>query len=62
MCKTQDKKKISVVYKSKYNNKRKKQVISLMIGDGEKYHYFAVTNLSRLLQRNSSNHEGDFYC
>ena len=33
-----------------------------MIGDGEKYHYFAVTNLSRLLQRNSSNHEGDFYC
>ena len=53
--------KISVVYKSKYNNKRKKQVILLMIGDGIKYHYLAVTNLSGLLQGNSSNHRGDFY-
>ena len=33
-----------------------------MIGDGIKYHYLAVTNLSGLLQGNSSNHEGDFYC
>ena len=33
-----------------------------MISDGEKYHYLAVTNLSGLLQGNSSNHEGDFYC
>ena len=33
-----------------------------MIGDGEKYHYLAVTNLSGLLQGNSSNHKGDFYC
>ena len=33
-----------------------------MIGDGEKYNYLAVTNLSGLLQGNSSNHEGDFYC
>ena len=33
-----------------------------MIGDGKKYHYLAVTNLSGLLQRNSSNHRGDFYC
>ena len=33
-----------------------------MIGDGEKYHYLAVNNLSALLQGNSSNHEGDFYC
>ena len=55
-------KKINIVYKSKYNNKRKKQVILLMIGDGKKYHYLAVTNLSGLLQGNSSNHEGDFYC
>ena len=58
----QNTKKISVAYKSKYNNKRKKQVILLMIGDGEKYHYLAVTNLSALFQGNSSNHEGDFYC
>ena len=54
--------KISAVFKSKYNNKRKKQVILLMIGDGEKYNYLAVTNLSGLLQENSSNHRGDFYC
>ena len=35
MCRTKYKK-ISVVYKSKYNNKCKKQVILLMIGDGKK--------------------------
>ena len=58
----QNTKKISVVYKSKYKNKCKKQAILLMIGDGKKYHYLAVTNLSGLLQGNSSNHEGDFYC
>ena len=33
-----------------------------MIGDGEKYHYLAVTSLSALLQRISSNHKEDFYC
>ena len=33
-----------------------------MIGDGKKYHYLAVTNLSGLLQGNSSNHRGYFYC
>ena len=33
-----------------------------MICDGEKYHYLPVTNLSGLLQGNSSNHERDFYC
>ena len=55
-------KKTSVVYRLKHNNKHKKQVILLMIGDGEKYHYLAETNLSGLLQGNSSNHEGDFYC
>ena len=33
-----------------------------MITNGEKYHYLAITNLSALLQRNSSNHRGDFYC
>ena len=58
----QNRKKINVVHKSKHNNKHKKQVILLMIGDGIKYHYLAVTNLSGLLQGNSSNHEGDFYC
>ena len=56
----QNRKKISVVYNSKYNNKYKKHVILLMIRGGEKYHYHAVTNLSGLLQGNSSNHRGDF--
>ena len=31
-----------------------------MIGDGKKYHYLAVTNLSGLLKESSSNHRGDF--
>ena len=34
---------ISVAYRSEYNNKRKKQVVLLMITNGKKYH---VTNLS----------------
>ena len=55
-------KRISVVYKSKYSNKCKKQVILLMIGDGINYHYLALFNLSGLLQGNSSNHRGDYYC
>ena len=45
-------KKINIAYKSKYNNKRKKQVILLMIGNGIKYHYLAEFNLSGLLQEN----------
>ena len=40
---------ISVAYRSEYDQKRKKQVILLMIGDGKK-HYLSVTNLSTLLQ------------
>ena len=40
---------IRVSYRSEYNNKRKKQVILLMITDGKKWHYLAVTNLSALL-------------
>ena len=33
-----------------------------MINDGEKCHYIAVTNLSALLQKISSNYKEDFYC
>ena len=33
-----------------------------MIGDGKKVHYLAVTNLSALLQKMSSDHKEDFYC
>ena len=53
---------INVAYRSEHNNKRKKQVILLMINNGKKYHYLAVTNLSALLERVSSNHEEDFHC
>ena len=54
-------KKISVVYKSKYNNKRQIQVILLMIADGKKYHYLVVTNLYALLQGSLLGDRGDFY-
>ena len=33
-----------------------------MITDGEKWHYLAVTSLSRLLRGITSNQNGDFYC
>ena len=33
-----NKKEIGVAYKSKYNRKRKNQVVLLMITDGEKQH------------------------
>ena len=52
---------IRAAYRSECNNKRKKQVIVLMITNGKKWHYLAITNLSALLQRKSSNHYGDFY-
>ena len=41
---------ISVAYRSEYNNKRKNQVILLMITDGKKWHYLAVINLSALFK------------
>ena len=53
---------IGVAYRSEYNNKCKKQVILLIISNGKKSHYFAVTNLSALLQGISSNRKEDFYC
>ena len=33
-----------------------------MINNGKHFHYLAVTNLSVLFKRISSNHDGDFYC
>ena len=55
-------KKIEIAYKSKHNLTREKQVILLMISNGENWHYLTVKNLSRLLRRITSNHDGDFYC
>ena len=45
--------KIRVAYRSKYNHKRKKQVILLMIADGNKWHCLAVSKLSALLAKKS---------
>ena len=53
---------MSVAYRSKYNNKHKTQLILLMITIGKKDHYLAVTNLSALFKKISSNHDGHFYC
>ena len=55
-------KKIRIAYRSEYKNKCKQQVIFLMISNGKKQHYLAVTSLSAFLQKNSSNHKEDFYC
>ena len=54
--------KIQVAYKSKNNLTCNKQVILLMITDGEKWHYLTVKNLPRLLRRVTSTHKEDFYC
>ena len=43
-------KKIRHVYKSKYNLKRKNQVILLMIADGKKWNYLVVKSLPALLK------------
>ena len=55
-------KKLEIAYKSKHNLTREKQVILLMISNGENWHYLKVKNLSGLLRGITSNHEGDFYC
>ena len=58
-----NKKEIRPAYISKYNHKRKKQVILLMItDDGKRWHYLAVRSLSALLRGISSSNNGDFYC
>ena len=53
---------IRVEYRSEYNNKCEKQVNLSMITDGNKWHHLAIINLSTLLAKKSSNHDGDFYC
>ena len=55
-------KKIHVVYKSKHNLTREKQIILLMISNGKKWQYLTVNNLSGLPRGITSNHAGDFYC
>ena len=55
-------KKIQLAYRPKNNLTCDKQVILLMITDGEKWHYLAVKNLPGLLKGITSTHEKDFYC
>ena len=50
---------IRIAYRSEYKHKRKKQVILLMITDGIKWHYLAVSHLSMRTEK-SSDHDGDF--
>ena len=58
-----NKKEIRPAYISKYNHKRKNQVILLMItDDGERWHYLAVRSLSSLLRGISWSNNGGFYC
>ena len=65
----------NLTYKSKYHRKRENQVVSLMITNGENWHYIAlksertddgfnrpIKSLSRLFRGITSNHHGDFYC
>ena len=55
-------KKIQLAYRSKYNLTYDKQIILLIITDGEKWNYLVVKNLSGLFKGITSNHYGDFYC
>ena len=59
-----NKKEIEPAYTSKYNYRRKKQVIFLMIttDDGKRWHYLAVKSLPALLRAIKSNHHRDFCC
>ena len=57
---TQSDGKISHLYRSEFNKTREKQVILLMITDGQKQHYLAVKRLNALLKEKTG-HSGD-YC
>ena len=54
--------KIHLTYKSKHNLTREKQVILLIIIDGEKWHHTVIKRLSGLLRGVTGNNNGDFYC
>ena len=55
-------KKINIAYKSRHNLTREKQVILLMISNGESWHYLVVKSLPGLLRGITSNHKEDFHC
>ena len=49
-------------YVSKHNSNREKQVILLMIPNGQRWHYLAVKKLTALLRGIMSKRHGDFHC
>ena len=55
-------KKVRHAYKPKYNLNRENQVILLMITDGKKWRYLAVSSLLALFRGIIPKHNGDFYC
>ena len=58
-----NKKEIEILYKSKYNYKRKKQVILLVItNNNNRWHYLAVKSLKALFRGITSSNNEDFYC
>lgn len=63
-----NKKEINIIYTSRHNCSRHKQVILLMISDNNeenepnKWHYIAVTSISALYRGVTSNNNGDLYC
>ena len=62
LCVPHNTKKIEIAYKSKHNLTREKQIILLMISNGENWHYLVVKSLSGLLTGITSNHKEGFYC
>ena len=55
-------KKIHIAYKSKHDLTREKQVVLLIISNGENWLYLVVKSLPELLEGITSNHKEDFYC
>ena len=46
-------KKINIVYKSKNNLTQEKQIILLMISDGQKWHYLVVKKFIKIIKWNN---------
>ena len=57
----QNTKKVNIADRSKYNLTREKQVILLMISNGDNWHYIAVKSLPGLLKGITSSYNEDFY-
>ena len=55
-------KNIYPTYVSKHNSSREKQIILLVIPNGEGWHYIALKQLSALSREITSNYHREFYC